>query len=143
MKRRLLIIAVFLLLGAVVNVGVAWGCVAVIEPASGREIAPAEIRAIMGKQRQVNWAGHNVISGYRYCSFGRERIVLRDPGRPMPSTPGHAFLTRETCGWPCRSVRAERWLDTPFVYKWQGGRTTRSRALPVALYAPLWAPRPR
>jgi len=26
MKRRLLIIAIFLLLGAVVNVAVAWGC---------------------------------------------------------------------------------------------------------------------
>ena len=31
MKRRLLIIAVFLLLGAVVNVAVAWGCAVLID----------------------------------------------------------------------------------------------------------------
>ncbi len=34
MKRRLLIIAVFLLLGAVVNVAVAWGCAAQAPPTS-------------------------------------------------------------------------------------------------------------
>jgi len=32
MKRRLLIVAVFLLAGAVVNVAVAWGCAAWVEP---------------------------------------------------------------------------------------------------------------
>ncbi len=33
MKRRLLILAVFLLLGAVVNVAVAWGCAVWVPPA--------------------------------------------------------------------------------------------------------------
>ena len=35
MKRVLLTILVFLLLGAVVNVGVAWGCAALLDPREG------------------------------------------------------------------------------------------------------------
>ena len=109
MKRRLLILAIFLLLGAVVNVAVAWGCVAVIEPASCCEIAPAEIRAIMGRQRLVEWDRYPKISGDRYRGFGRERVGLRDATAGLRRFPARDFLLRETCGWPFQSLVA--WHD--------------------------------
>ncbi|MHC5022457.1 MAG: hypothetical protein ACYTGG_00910 [Planctomycetota bacterium] len=37
MKRRFLCIALFLLLGAVMNVGVAWGCALWVDP-TGRDV---------------------------------------------------------------------------------------------------------
>ena len=76
--KRFRTILLFLLLGAVVNVGVAWGLVH--EPKSHEVIilTPTEILPLMTAQSLVDWYKHSHIYGTRRISRGREQIILND-----------------------------------------------------------------
>ncbi len=126
MKRRLLIIAVFLLLGAVLNVAVAWGC-ALLAPGTDTferysGVVDSRLSPLVGDADLVLWGatgysgyGYDVVettvrplveSGWQYSSVA---IVTGEAGLPLRSVYGHfiargEFAPRRVCSlaapWP-------------------------------------------
>ncbi len=102
MKRRLLIIAIFLLLGAVVNVGVAYSCVfwAPDWPGGSSVALPASSDWV--REPGASWPAPN--KGFASSAFGHS-IVTR---RATPNKPGIAYdQTIIQFGWPFRTVDSE------------------------------------
>ncbi len=126
MKRRLLIIAVFLLAGAVVNVAVAWGWAlwgplpAWVEPTTPAGMWPRPV--------PDDWP--RVVGGIQ-SNFGLTRIWTFSHlglGRELP--PEYFTLRRDRFGFPSRCLEAEI----------QGA--PRGAEILVGLRAPLsWRPR--
>ena len=111
MKRRLLIIAIFLLLGAVVNVAVAWGCALRL----GRLGSPVLHR-----------------SDVAYWTFAYQE-------NDSASSYYLKFLTQ--VGWPWSSVQLLGFPDNIFVVMddWAFRGTRNFRSLGVIQYArPFW-----
>ena len=108
MKRRLLILAIFLLLGAVVNVAVAWACAAwinIIEFPSAR--APVKIGYVCSAAGPRCWQV-SVIDGLgaaRYMSLA---------GHP-PASSEHLAGRRDM---PVRSRGVPRWSGTYDAERW-------------------------
>lgn len=98
MKRWTLRILVFLLLGTVVNVAVAWACV--LRDASFREIHPTEFRwpiPVPPGFEQPVW-GHG-LKAFGFTSLGAwVNTATGDPG----------CLNVQLAGWPLRAFCAER-----------------------------------
>ncbi len=124
MKRRLLIIAILLLLGAVVNVGVAWGC-AVWSPVRYASIPRFERRPTYEEQRwwrasippQAASLGTRV---WRGRGFGCDALVITGERlRPIENSQGQVIsghsvtgMDRATivrAGWPARCSAGVRW----------------------------------
>ncbi len=129
MKRRLLIIAIFLLLGAVVNVAVAWGCAlwTIRVPGGAGRYAISEIwDMVHPTQADYHWleesgwkprpedddfvwkAASREISG-----FGLERKAFFHYPDVKPrggSFSVATFVIRDRSGWPLRALQAEKWL---------------------------------
>ena len=114
MKRRLLIIAVCLLVGAVVNVAVAWGW-ALWGPrlAWGWPTTPAEMwhRPVpddwprpVARSRQSNFGLTRILTVSHYSSGG----VLHRP-------PPYFVLRRDRLGFPSRCLEAETQREAPFL----------------------------
>ena len=100
MKRATVRIVLFLLLGAIINVGVAWGCVVAVPIA----LRPAEItiREVSADYQQVQCVQR---------AFGRTREtwgerfalpVVIDSGSPFGQRP--AVSSWERTGWPMRAL---------------------------------------
>ncbi len=122
MKRRLLIIAIFLLLGAVVNVAVAWGCAVWMDPRlpDARE----RVGAGQGEGYWIIWERHTtgalrVVSRWldEGAGGGLSQDFIDEPARPLVpawasfASPDHepASLAYHACvatarGWPCLSL---------------------------------------
>ncbi len=103
MKRRLLIIAVFLLLGAVVNVGVAWCCAAFVKP--------WDLGSAVIEQTAMLGPGRNEFVCTRH-GLGRTRRD-RFRGSMIPYGRGTAFSSAtgpsegestDFAGWPFRAL---------------------------------------
>ena len=108
MKRRLLIIAVCLLLGAVVNVAVAWGCAEWSWPSSpgtGTRVSPGN-----GWPRAVPAGWPRPVSWFIDTSFGT--TWNQSVGyTPIPGVLYHQFLGQ--WGWPLRGLESEQnWSET-------------------------------
>ncbi len=110
MKRRLLIVAVFLLAGAVVNVAVAWGCVAAASWPSLQD-SPA---AAMVWPREVpqHWPapdsrfqGHRV--GFVVSRAKALSITLGENGGVAESD--HHLIDLYRVGWPLQTLQWETW----------------------------------
>ncbi len=125
MKRRLLIVAVFLLAGAVVNVAVAWGCAA-LKPcsrsswSSAEALAPKETGAVWGRfarpsMRSLRSTGD--YDGVRQRDFGVTTIwignsfshdqhgrVMAIPGLINGGASMH-FIWMVEAGWPAHCLR--------------------------------------
>ncbi len=88
MKRRLLIIGIFLLLGAVVNVAVAWGCAAWLDPLRG--------------------SGR--VSGYTWLELERLGVTVKGDTRIWGVTatpgPGYGYVDSFTQPVPDDSIRS-------------------------------------
>ena len=135
MKRWLIIVAVFLLAGAVVNVAVAWGCALRYKDGStysmqwGSEID----RAWWYVHRPDGFVQHNRpvdIEGFHW--FGLSGTVFS----------GRSKLIRLRCGWPAQTVEGSRWRQVGFVGPWvralDGGYSVdlfRDRWVPLGI---LW-----
>ncbi len=101
MKRRLLIIAICVLLGAVVNVAVAWGCAGWLD-------TPGGSRVFAGSPRGVPWPCAVPADWPRRAEFSMAEkglgrtVVLRwtyaAPGQRDASVDSHLY------GWPLRSL---------------------------------------
>ncbi len=137
MKHPLLIIAICLLLGAVVNVAVAWGCAV---------WSPVDITPGSSESELVKWPGP-VPEGWppldwwqRESGFGVDIDYLAAVDMSIGAY-AKAIYDR---GWPYRSLRAE-WkgvlTSTVNVGEWRGGLNLPWRRpgdeLPLPL-KPLW-----
>ncbi len=135
MKRRLLIIAICLLLGAVVNVAVAWSCAIWSSlPPPGRMRAPApadqawwQEHAWMGitsepillSMTEAFGSEYRLLTGARKDAGINVRVEFYDDGlvqaleyeypssQSSPNPWDQALLAE--AGWPLRSLAGERW----------------------------------
>ena len=130
MKRRLLIVAVFLLAGAVVNVAVAWGCAFWVnptwnlDPASAYIFLPGEVRSVLRIDLVV--VTHFEATIVRDASFQRRSSSEVTPEQLSPDwanlgAPSPELRTADTperkrldearhllaSGWPLRALWAE------------------------------------
>ena len=158
MKRRLFKLAVFLLLGAVVNVAVAWGCgiFAVRVPGGASRFVIWDVWEIVHPTRQdLEWlnrsgwqprpededftwkAASREISGFGLTRKGFFDYPTLKPGRGRGySSP--LFVIRDRTGWPFRCLQAEKWL-----VKDSFGRQYQARyavaTVPVSYQWSAWA----
>ncbi len=105
MRRRLLTIAIFLLVGAMVNVGVAWGC-AVIWP--GYYAIYGGIDRDWPHGVPQGWPAPEVVNEYRGFGWAFETFFSA-PDTPRWSRGVYAYLSR--AGWPAVTLKALRWKD--------------------------------
>ncbi len=133
MKRRIFIVVIFLLAGAVVNVAVAWGCAVwspLPPPERMRGPTPAD-RAWWQEHARTGITPEPLLlsmteafgSDYRLLTGAREdagihvRVQLYDDGlvQTFEFTSGHSNPNpwdqslRAQAGWPLRSMAGERW----------------------------------
>ncbi len=123
MKRRLLIIAIFLLAGAVVNVAVAWGCAR--WPRSAIWIGDDEDLPVLPSSRDVGWWNKHLVP--LFDADIEDRWDSRDLGIGMRVFFGTDSNQRRVCashvlsGWPARSMSGEAW-DAGQLPKWSNRR---------------------
>ena len=133
MKRRLLIAAIFLLAGAVVNVAVAWGCGLSFYTGTGFK----HVTVVRGRP-PVDWWGEDPPEGFALHST-HGFFVSSMPGVELAIAKRihdrliteHMFRVRT--GWPWVSLEDVAWsrdLQTTYL----PGR----RRPPWLLYRPLW-----
>ena len=164
MKRRLTKLVVFLLLGAIVNVAVAWGCATwsalklVSRPLVER---PTEADQRWWQQVVPAGAAPRASAVWRSRGFGCDSLLIlgdrsseavfqQDPsgqytfGASINATMDRATLVRS--GWPWRSGAGERWdlgisLMTPFPmlgYKVTTWRDADLQTSAVSFDRPTW-----
>ena len=128
MKRRLLIVVIFLLAGAVVNVAVAWGCVAVASWPSSIVDSP-DLAMVWPREVPEHWPPTDVKQELR--GFGL--AVSRALGRSITSGENggidesdHYLIDLNRVGWPLQTLQWETWReytvskDSPAVHRYAG-----------------------
>ncbi len=101
MKRRLLIIAIFLLLGAVVNVAVAYSCVFWAPDWPGGSSVALPAGSDWVREPGASWPAPN--KGFASSAFGHSIVT-----RSATTKPGIAYhQTIIQFGWPFRTVDLE------------------------------------
>ena len=136
MNRRLFTLALFLLLGAVVNVAVAWGCAIFANPYRNEYVM---IDAAYGD--------HHLLFSQRRCGGAatylglRSSKLLEDPppiGDVLPGWVARYHLypqilnSLEGRGWPRLSLSAIRYHHHPFPVDTRWGLQTTLRSFSVA-----------
>jgi hypothetical protein len=137
MKRRLLNLVLFLLLGAIVNVAVAWGCAAWshLQYERGDEYSPAD----------VEWARS---VGFSFDASGLPTVIQRGSGLGVATCDvypyslwGRVGASRYSAGWPWQSLQAH-FVRSDVRQDWllKGGyalspEVNQQRVLP---YGPIW-----
>ena len=134
MKRRLTKLVVFLLLGAIVNVAVAWGCVAAFQNFD-REVFldppiswPRDVPARWPAPREGMRA---YAMGYRYLGTkgsarlaydGSRRVITPEDirsgwnqGQEYERGFELYMIDLYIAGWPCGTLRSEMWDEAKFV----------------------------
>ncbi len=119
MRRRLLTIAIFLLAGAVVNVGVAWGCA--VRPKRAMvgtvPIRPKSAYYRPSDEAKEWWVAHapasfpvKPIAAAPYSWFGANTMSMwtPDPDNQKPDFGDH--VARRRTGWPLRSMEGAVWF---------------------------------
>ena len=132
MKRRLLIVAVFLLAGAVANVAVAWGCAAWVNVVADKHNESADVRGSEEVWGAKVWrrAGAELCTSSRVARAGSPRTGLTEipqqaavkhprdilPNRGFLTVPSESYLSGGTNhdhkvvssrGWPQLSMSCE------------------------------------
>jgi len=120
----LIILAIFLLLGAVVNVAVAWACASCVggtveslpsRPRPGTYVPSEEVKAW--------WAAHaprrfpnQPTAAHASFGFGAEKVVMWKPHLNRPGL-GNSVMRRRT-GWPLQAVQGALWTGRDSTYDW-------------------------
>ena len=145
MKRRLLIVAIFLLAGAVVNVAVAWGCRLAVRPSQGGQFQHIDASAIA-------WWNENKPHGVtdeptffmRTESFGWSavRLVAGEGGELRLSDQVVLFSTKRiteashvAAGLPMKSLHGHSWSVEGKITQSGVIATGSHDSLP---YVPIW-----
>ncbi len=106
MRRRLLIAAIFLLAGAVVNVPVAWGCARGTLSISSKDSVALSFQDIAWWNKHVSPLFHgHAESAYKKRGVGIEASIVVSAA----TTQGYLSATRVASGWPARSLSGEFW----------------------------------
>ncbi len=164
MKRSFVTILIFLLAGAVVNVGIAWGCAAWLDVFRGQHQRVTDRNTDLGVFRAAKFSRSGAVYFETLRWRGRVPVgsPVDDPNELLPAwtgltAPTPAFESREypfeyravdVRGWPMRSL----WLEyvghtSSGVLDVQGGLVTSGlrtmsrygQSFPVALpLLPLW-----
>ena len=139
MKRRLLIAAMFLLAGAVVNVAVAWGCAAYSpeQPARGArsprtELSRSDVRWWQSHAPQGMTAHLPTGAEPQRLGFGKLQTRMWQSPRSDPQfVPGGAAI-RVRSGWPMLGMEYARWMAnvTQIGSEVAQGRLQLPRVLP-------------
>ena len=144
MKRRLFKLVLFLLLGAVVNVVVAWGCATSLRPRTlrHRTSSRAECVAFMANYFDIQPDGSSfngfVIRGLSY----QRRVASRSASEPWD----YNSVVRIESGWPLRSLAGEwlchnstearrSWYATAIMNPWLSDDEQTVNFIP---YRPIW-----
>ena len=108
MKRRLFIVAVFLLAGAVVNVAVAWGVILLLDRWDWTYENVTSRRVEWPRDVPDHWPQADTIYGWKDFGFLRRSYV-------SASTEVRSAYSINTtrAGWPCLSLEWEIWEPTP------------------------------
>ena len=125
-------VAVFLLLGAVVNVAVAWGCATswstMSPPAlvdTDRSDLPAFVDSSMGRSQQVTETFKETTALYIERGFGVDRDCWM-LGELYPNAARQPTFTRRVnvywAGYPCAALRCELYLGIIDIDKLVNGR---------------------
>ncbi len=148
MKRRLTKLVVFLLLGAIVNVAVAWGITAHAEfdkpslQESQQTVEDSEWPRVVPRHwpsLRTAWDRHEL--GWRLRGF-RGRRYHDDQATGQWERSEHFLLDIYEVGWPSRSLQWENWLDltidypqnTPsYRFEGQPARTWWRSGIPVSV----------
>ena len=125
-RRRLLTVAIFLLLGAVVNVAVAWGC-AMWSSGAGRSCGPPT-------EGDLAWWRQHGPPGFSEEPSGVMDVSGFGVSQSLMWIPAHAkFVSRTRTGWPIRSMEGARWYD----------RSNRRGFDQRIAFLPQWLPKDR
>jgi hypothetical protein len=113
MKRVLVRVCVFLLLGAIINIAVAWAFNTRYIGGAGVEFTPG------AESEPFTWWMRNAPAGFAprpavgfsQCGIGRESVLLaeRISDDVNPTFGNNVFRCRY--GWPWRSMERARWVD--------------------------------
>ena len=140
MKRRLTKLVLFLLLGVIVNVGVAWACAAWSADDQIYDIEPfdenhrfrtvdddllawlEERQWLITEDQIVTFGDLATVGFYRHELFALERNRLPDfpgfsgaaTGRRFPAE----FLRHTSAGWPLLSLDGEEWIES-YEPRWE------------------------
>ena len=121
-KRRLLIIGMFLLLGAVVNVAVAWGCAVLVDPFVVEPEYRGAMRTVRGSPVDWRvWAWTRMGVKHIHSMMGSARSVRGepDPTEILPYWLDFAELTTEHKAsknlWEVRRIDGRGW---PAISMW-------------------------
>ncbi len=145
MKRRLLIVAVFLLAGAVVNVAVAWG-IALWAPPLPVPVLPSETQQLSQDDawrlwrtlRPSEWTDPPVLMGHRWGQVGESYV---EAWEPLDETPWFSLLRvgKHQFGAPAFSLEyVYQYGDSreSRVGAWTGLRSDYRAGLPLR---PVWS----
>ena len=144
MKRRLTKFVLFLLLGAIVNIAVAWGCATILKPrplthdnSSRAECIPLIAKYFTMQPEGSHFAGHiNLGTSYKRQFASRS---ARDPW-------DYKLVVRIEAGWPMRSLAGahlsdrndqaiESWYSTAIINPWLADNEQAFNFIP---YRPMW-----
>ena len=147
MKRRLLIVAIFLLAGAVVNVAVAWGCAVWIQPFE-RDFAfrrPEDVQQEPDEHLKIWWVSNKPegfaaepYGTHTSRAFGVKRINMGCcEWDPPEFNMLCELVVRHQTGWPLASMEGAVW------YSWTGltvvdGMRDTSIGLGALPLRPMW-----
>ena len=144
MKRRLLIIGIFLLLGAVVNVAVAWGvCVASSGKAIGHfpRIPPSAAQRLWDRYAREGWPPFTQYQSGTRWGGSRARVVsitshVNGDGEPRWLL--KFFVGQQKVGWPIRTLQSGRYFSPPSGVVPVNGWLVRRKPPLIIPYEPLW-----
>jgi hypothetical protein len=147
------VVIVFLVLGAAVNVGVAWGLTLTGAPNYVRNLTSDETRGLLVSQTLVSSAGYHSVGAWCDRSIGREQVFFRE-GKPVEPhddagdlarrlysaelkiwAMNPVFLRIDTSGIPSRSMRCWYRESPSGALEIRGGLAFRRRVLPMC---PIW-----
>ncbi len=136
-KRRLLIAAIFLLAGAVVNVAVAWGCAQLTLGALTEQVMRDSDLSIWRAQMHLGWPNEPYLRmegralGHRYEVMSGRIYFPVTAGSPAAWLKG--IYKEWRIGWPLQCLERHTWLtfgkNIPSDYEFAAGQVEKGLVL--------------
>ena len=147
MKRWIFKLVVFLLLGAIVNVAVAWGCVVWSGSRGGSLFYPSF--GTRAESLDLNWLTQNkwtaserfhVLRSDPKAAIGVQRVAFFELHEGPTLALIWPFAIRTRAGWPLRSVMGSKWFPSRMRSGSDQAPTRYIRAFPIEVEVTLSPP---